>query len=166
MDSPPLRQLLALAGGFYWPAELNWDFIVFRLGETRGTRPMVLRPMSKFTVVREKDVPARAGYVWAGYVAANSPQAGFGIRYRGVQREFTQEYTFQDLYNLGLAQQVPGAFALNRFNQPSPPEYVLSLAPSLVFPFGRNFETYIVNRSDTSNAVVYDAVAILLLLYV
>jgi len=166
MDSGKLWQMLALAGGFYWPLELRWDFIVFRLGETRGTRPMVLQPRSKFTVVTEKDVSVRAGYVWGGYVAANSPQAGFGIRYRGVQREFTQEYTFQDLYDLGFSQQVPGAFTLNRFNQSSPPEYVLSLSPSLVLPFGRNFEAYIVNRSDTRNAIFYDAVAILMLLYV
>ena len=162
MDSQLLR---LLTGSFYWPAEERWDFMVFRLGEIRGSRPLLLPPRTRFKVVTEKDVPTKTGYVWAGYVAANSPQSGFGIRYRGMQREFTLEYTFQDLHDLGFAQQVPGAFTLNRFNQPAPPEYVLSLSPSLYLPFGREFEAYVVNRGGT-NALIYDALAILMLLYV
>lgn len=164
MDGLFLRQLLALAGSFYWPLELRWDFMAFRLGETRGSRPLILHPGQEFKFVTEKDVPVRAGYVWGGYVAANRPLAGFRIKYRGLQREFAYEPTFQYMFDLGLAQASPGMFTLSRFNYATPPEYVAVATPSLFFPFGRNFEVTLLNK-DTANAIFYDAAIMLMLLY-
>jgi hypothetical protein len=164
-----IRRQLALAGVNWlrFPKDTEWDVQVLRL----PTKPLTLPPGGKKLIATEKDLISPYGWVFAAYLASNSPYAGILIEFKGPKGR--RQYipcegggTIGELYLQGMVGVfTPGAWAVTRYGETVAPEYAAILTPSFFVPYQPEFVYYVINKSTTSPIVVYDLTTTLIAIF-